>query len=282
MGAQGQKLFDRIATLRIFNLENNQVFRIDGLRISFDLEKSKSDKANDGEIRIYNLSDSGRTFVEIPQGSDDEPRNDKLFIELSAGYKGMTRVIFTGNATATNEYQAPDWITSLKVTDGGVKMRKAYFSKSYKAGTKIQSIINDLANSFGFAIGYIKPDITTDVLRSGFAASGLSRDILNDYARTYNFQWWINNGAISLIDADAKLPETQIVVSPETGLLGRPVKKDDGIEFKTLLLPQIIPGSTVRIRGSSVFEGQTKVERVQYKGDNRSGDFNCMIQASIL
>lgn len=276
------KLYLRKASIKFLNLRTNQALEIGNLRIAFKIEKSETSTSNSSTITIFNLGPNSRKFVEIPPEEPGKETKKGLFVELTAGYEGLEKVIFSGDASAKNKFEQPDWITELTCGDALNRLRVTNFQKSFKKGTPIQSVIQQVVESFQVDIGFIKPTITSDVAQFGLSLSGPSKKLLDDFAAKYNFIWSIQNNAIQITDQSTAVPATAIALSPETGLLKKPVKKDKGIEFECLLIPTLAPGVLVSLSGNEEFSGIVKVNRVEFEGDSFEGDYKATVQATVI
>jgi hypothetical protein len=81
--------------------------------------------------------------------------------------------------------------------------------------------------------------------------------------------WYLEDEQL-IIDNDKFINENEaIVLNSRTGLINKPVKKDDKIEVTALLQAGIKPGKTVKIE-SSIISGFFKVLEVVYTGDTSS------------
>ncbi len=294
-----QKLFGRQAYATLINMRTAQRLDVTGLRMRFKIEKSVGSDPNQSEIEIFNLSENSRTFANIPvipktkdqlnapvlksdAGKSDKSNIplDGLFVELYAGYEGLTRIICTGNAAGGSLYQSPDWVTKLLVSDGHLHLRHVTFSKSYAAGYSVQRVIMDLLESFGLPIGYVMPFITGDIVEFGLTLSGQNKKLLDGFAAKYDFKWSVQNNAINLFNDKQSLPEV-VRLTPRSGLLSSPVRTDKGLEFDCLLIPLITPGVTVQIGDSSTFQGDCLVQKIQITGDTHGAEWKMHIEAKL-
>lgn len=265
--ATGSTLFLRRASLLLVNKQTNQQLTIEGLRIKFSLEKNDLSEPNKGTIEIYNLSEKTRNLFNVPPEVKGNETVRGLYVELSAGYRDMTRVIFTGDASSQSFFQSPDWVTKLEVQDGGSTLRTKTFEKSYKDGFPVSQIIMDVVNSFGVPVGYIKPGITSERVKYGASYNGLNKDVMDQFARDYKFKWSIQNNSISIWDGNKGTAGSAVLLSPDSGLIGSPIKTDKGIRFDCFLIPLIVPGCTVRIAGCRSFNGDVIVATQKISGD---------------
>ncbi len=274
-----QPLFLRSASARLINLRTREMLTVNDLRLKFQCERSIGSNPNQGTLEIYNLSERSRNFANVPPEKPGVETAKGLYVELSAGYQNFTRMILAGNATGGSAYEAPEWVTRINLVDGGTALRSSTIQKSYGAGFSMNRVIMDVVESFHLPIGYVKPIITADVVRNGLTLDGNNKKVLDDFAATYGFRWSVQNGAINLVDKNSGLPQPAVNLSPQTGLLGSPVRTDKGINFKCLLIPLIVPGGKVVLSNNSVYNGGLIVQKASYAGDTHGSEWTIDVEA---
>ena len=103
---------------------------------------------------------------------------------------------------------------------------------------------------------------------------------MDNFASTYGFKWSVQNNAIHLFNEKQSLPEV-VNLTPRSGLLSSPIRTDKGLEFDCLLIPLIAPGVTVKISGSSTFEGECIPQKVQISGDTHGPEWKMHVEARL-
>src|SRR5690606_3380684 len=110
------------------------------LKIAFTIRKGLSSTQNSAEIKIWNLSESSRNA--IGKELDD--------IQLEAGYLppeggGNVGIIFKGQMRdVLHTREGNDIITTLSCGEGDKPFRNATISKTYPAGTEVQTVMEDI------------------------------------------------------------------------------------------------------------------------------------------
>lgn len=253
----------------------NSTKKISGLKISFSVSKNNEATPNDAEIKIYNLSDETRKSLD----------GENISIELKAGYEGLNgdggniETIFIGNVKkVTQEIQKPDIITSITAGDGEKKYRNKRHTKGYPEGTKLKTVVQDITKSLDLGKGSLDaiPDITYN---SGVTLQGLCRDHLDNIARSNDLEWSIQDEKLQIIKRDGFTKDSVLVISPTSGLIGSPNKTKKGVEFTSLLQPQLKIGRKVEIK-SRFISGKFKIRKVTHEGDSREGDFVSKCEAT--
>lgn len=235
---------------------------ITDLRIKFKCKKTQESKPNTMEIEIYNLSEASRKALE---GKDTS-------IVLEAGYEETVETIFTGNITkVVHKQEKTDILSKLEVADGGNRYRNAKISKGFPPGVKVQQAIDELISSMGLTRGAVL-GIPNTQYAHGLSLSGLAKDRLDDLCKKHDLQWSIQNGAIQIVPQNKTTLDQVIVLSPDSGLIDIPNKTKKGVEFKSLLQPQLIPGKRVQLE-SRFLKGIFKLGHVRHSGDSHTGEF---------
>lgn len=268
----GAKLFFRRCELRIVNLRTRQELTIKDARIRFNIEKQDQGEPNKGTIEVFNLAERTRNLFTVPPEIKENETIRGLYIELSAGYRDLTRVIHTGDASSQSYFSSPDWITKLETQDGGSAIRNSVFSRSYRAGFPINQAIRDVIDSFGLARGYTIPSVSTARIQSGLALGGKSADAMNQFAKDFGFKWSVQNNTINTWFPRGVVGPI-VNLTPNSGLIGSPIKTDKGVNFDCFLIPLIQPGVTVRISGCQGFNGDVVVQRQKIVGDVDGGEW---------
>lgn len=247
------------------------------LDIAFNCFLSETSEPNTGECTIYNLAESTRNKI---------VKDSK--IEIYAGYNGVYRLISVGDVvTVSNRNPATDWATSITWGDGQRAYLDTNFNKSYKEGVEVQTILDDLANSFGLAINSVK---ITDTLNGGLSVDGKTKDILNSLTNDYGIEWNIQDEEVRIVNGGKPIDNDAIVVSVETGLLEFPQISEKGVDFVSQLNTDFRPNKLVDIKskGSSALASENNtalpstanginiVQTVRFVGDNFGGQFSAM------
>lgn len=263
----------------------NQGIKITELRTKFKCEKNNEGHPNKASIEIYNLSDKTRALFEA--------KNTR--VQLSIGYLGLrpngllgtgfqgssnVEAVFIGNISKVkHDRDNVDIVTKLEVKDGGNKFRNSRLDKGFPPGVKIKDIIQELADSMGLPVSSLQ-GIPDKNYANGFTVSGLVRDHLNKLALNYKFEWSIQDETLQIIPQDKTTDDGEILLTPDSGLLGVPAKTDKGVEFSCLIQPRLKPGKRVRIE-SRTLTGSFKLRKVSHEGDSTHGDFISKVEATL-
>lgn len=264
---------------------------ITDLRINFEITKSILSFPNLCRLNIYNPSDDTLAALQ------------KKFTKviLNAGYEGDIRLLFKGDVR--NVYQSRTGVDSLVTIyagDGERDWQNATFNKTFTENVTASSVIKEVLKTFKeVTLGAISglPD-AADKLR-GQTLSGSSKDILDELASEYGFNWNIQDGEVITTPAESPLEgDEAVVVSAATGMIGTPTVTEIGANVSTLLNPRLLPNRAFKIEsvnadiqlGNLFFrqakrtsaEGTYKIQEVVFKGDSREGDWSSSVKGRII
>jgi hypothetical protein len=266
--------------------KNGTGFKIDGLKISFKIEKSDSSEPNTSTIKIYNLSAETSSKVTVADNH----------IQLRAGYKDETiGAIFFGTVLKGNRYKdGNDYITELQVQDGRAAVMGGYISASYSKDVEALTVAQDILNAIGLPFKGQDKIPGGETYPSGFCHIGMAVDALRKVLNRFDLTYTIQNEMIYILKAGEAADNTGLRLTPTTGLLTIPqpisdkTSEDDaeaeavnGWKFSTMLFPELLPGAACKVEAST-FTGDMVIHKAIYEGDNWEGDFKIDIEAEAL
>lgn len=232
------------------------------LRFTFNITKTTDPTPNTAEIAVYNLSASNRGLL----------TKKNVPVVLTAGYRGNTSVIFSGELhTSFSTQQGTDWVTVFQSSDGGEKFKSARINVGLKGPVTLKQAIKAAADALGVKPGNID---TKNPVRSikefvqGIVLSGKAEKQLAKLIRSAGFEWSIQDGALQVIAPDEFVdgPE-QLSLEVGTGLIGSPEAGEDGVvKVKALLQPGLSPGRRIRVISRQI-SGFFKIEKNVTTGD---------------
>lgn len=247
-------LFDPIIELEVFTESGTRIkFPEDNERpthIGFEVQLTSKRKPNEATIRVYNLNEDTRNLIE------DEGAGVRLY----AGYVDAVGKIFEG--TITTATSSPDGnvdnVTTIVSGDGYKNLDRSYFAKSYRAGTQIYSILQEVCGILGlpFSIASEASDLGT--LLRGRSFDAKAKKVLTQLCNENGLSWRIDYGVlyIDLMDTEDHTNPEAIILSEETGLIEIPTVTFETylgvvrrrITAKSLLQVGLRPGRLVEIK----------------------------------
>lgn len=264
-----QPIYLRKATVAIAPKAGGEGIAVSDLRISFNIEKSSESNPNVSKISIYNLNPTNRAFLE----------SEKLQVVLSAGYETYQEIIFAGDIRkASSMRTGPDWVTTIESGDGEAALTEVTTDKSYGPGTDLKTVFNDLIGGLGLSKGNVDLSGVTATVQNGLTVSGRNKEQLDELTKKQGLEWSVQNGAVQVTKQGAATQVEAVLISPETGLIGAPAKREKGIEFTAALNPKLVPGRSVQVQGSAI-NGVYVVRKATFDGDTREGNWTVKVEA---
>lgn len=228
------------------------VIDLSGMHFTFQVNQADQESPNNAVIRVFNLSNG-------PQQStvQDIIKGEYSRVVLQAGYEnGVFGVIFDGTVKQIRKgrLSGTDTYLDLLCADGDLGYNFSVTNQSLAAGStpaqRTQAIIDSM-KPLGIKAGSLAP-ATGGVLPRGKVLFGMARALMRAEVQTQGATWSISNGEINIIPLDGYLPGEVVTVTALSGLIDLPEQTDNGIAFKMLLNPKIVPGGLVKIDNKSV------------------------------
>lgn len=253
---------------------------ITGLRIKFEIEKHVKSDPNRCDIQVFNLAQNSRALCE----------KKPLTVWLDAGYDGELRQVFRGDVRhAYSELKKPEWVTTLQLGDGDRACRLARVNKSYASGTPALTVVKDLARSMGLTVSDADAARLADLRTQpvgGLAVQGASRDAMTRVLAPFGVQWSIQNGRLQLLRDQDITDGTAALISVDTGMIGTPeyktpvrAGKPPHLKVKTLLYPQLLPGTLILVRSRAIKDQYFRIQRLVHRGDTHGKEWETEIEA---
>lgn len=264
---------------------------IKGLRINFEITKSVLSFPNLCRLNIYNPNED--TLAAL------QKKFTKIIINV--GYEGDVRLLFKGEIRNVFQNRAGvDRLITIYAGDGERDWQNATFNKTFTENVTISSAIEEVLKSFEeVTVGVVNglPQ-AADKLR-GQTLSGSSKDILDQFAEEYGFDWSIQDGEVIITPIESPLEgDEAVLVNAATGMIGSPTVTEVGADVTTLLNPRMLPNKAFKIEsvnadiqlGNLFFrnikrttaEGTYKIQEVTFKGDSREGDWISSVKGRII
>lgn len=217
------------------------------LRIRFSVRRGDISTPNSADIRVYNVS---------PETARKSELREFERVVLQAGYPGNYGTIFDGTIKQVRRGRESQTDTYLDITaaDGDSAYTHAVSNVTLAAGAspseQINAVMADL-EAKGVKLGEL-PNLPRMRLPRGKVIFGMTRNHLDNMARTNDISWSIQDGQLTLIPNTAYLPGEAVVLNAETGMVGLPEQTQNGITVKALLNPGIRIGRVLQINNSSI------------------------------
>lgn len=225
----------------------------DGLDISelhcdFSIEKTDASSPNTAEFTIFNPS---------PE-TIDKIKTAFTKIIVNAGYDSNFGLIFTGNIKgAFYGKKGTDSYVTITAGDGDREYNYTVINKTIAAGSTPAERNNVLVGAMGMKTNY-SSELRKDALPRGRVFYGRPADLLSEQSKTQDAIWSIQDGEVQILKRNELLPNEAVLLTGQTGLIGRPERTEDGIEGECLLNPLLRIGAVVKLENSNFNESVIK------------------------
>lgn len=268
----GVELFKREANLTIAPISGAEGIKIEGLRLAFKVERTSTSEGNKANIKIYNLAPNTRDRIQVKDQG----------VVLNAGYEDLVQRLFVGTIKRfERKREGVNTLTEIECKDGGLDLEVPEFSKSYSAGVPKRRIIDDIIAAMPHTgKGKLSSSGISGNISSKVSLTGTCKRVLDKLSRSWVFEWSIQDGNLQILDENTTSTTSAyaIVLRPDSGLIGVPVKTDRGCKFKSLMIPSIVPGCYVTIE-SEFLKGSYKAESVIHEGDTHGSEWTSETEA---
>ncbi len=229
--------------------------------LEFDITRNILTSANVCQIRIYNLNKRNRNSIRFDMSNYGELRG----IVLKAGYGENLPVIFTGNISqAWSVREGTNFISQIECFDGGYALANGTFDEQFISGTPQRSILDSMiAKLPGVSPGVIG-DIQGEIAR-GNSYSGNTADLINNLVPN---KFFIDNQKANILGDSECLQGDIVLINPDAGLLGTPIREQTIVNFDMLFEPRLIIGQLINLESKTddSFNGSYKVVSIKHRG----------------
>lgn len=281
------------------NTNKGDAYVIKDLHMEFSIKKDNSKDPNKGYVTVYNLSDEVVNYLDANQ-------RESLAVMLHAGYNGDEKLIFSGTVEfMEGNFPEETRQTKFILGDGTLNLTTATTTRSYRKGTPMNNIMNDLISDLKLPKGRVV-DFGPQTSQHAMAFTGNASQNLANLAKNTGSTFSVQDGAVYWTREGSRFNTVMFEVSEETGMVGTPtpkqpatakkalqkaakvaagkkvstpkkpkehdIREDVGLTVTTLLNGAILPESTIYLN-SRYHKGFYKVAELTHKGGFESGDW---------
>lgn len=268
--AATRKQFGRSLILELGDTRIESIFPRRGMRVSFAVERDKTEIPNNCELAIWNLSRSTRSAIEQAR---------ELTCRLSAGYGPEPGQLFYGIVALAESKKDPntgDWVLRVSAGDGQDKYGSAKISNAFARGTPVATVLKALVQATGLGVGNASqltglalPSGATE-LETAYVAHGAAVFELQVFADSLGLDWSFQDGQF----VGAKNGEPYTSSGPllsskpgqETGLLEASLDAYGNVSGRAMLLEDLLPGVAFRVDGERA-QGDFVCSATNHAGD---------------
>ena len=237
----------------------------------------RGSKPNEATLVIHNLSESTIAQLEAP--------NQTLQILAGETTPGS---IFLGDITTrgvVTKNSQPERTTTITAKDGRRTYRDLQASKSYPPNTPVATVVQDLLttatlppHNLALNPSNVYP---TDSFPAGWAFQGRWRQALTEILVNRGFYWTIQGKVLFVLQAGTVAPGNVPNVTPQTGLVGSPVRTKKGANVVSVLNPGIVAGRGIQV-ASQFFNGLYRAATVTHQFDSDGVKWVTTAQCEVI
>jgi len=250
---------------------------LSALDVEFRVKKTLKPKPNTAHIKVWGLSRISRQYLQTTK---------KLTVRLAAGYAGENELLFLGETRSsyTQWGEKGDITTVIETGDSEKDMTAAGLSLTFGAQTTISQALKAVAASLpnqapmSAVDKFMQPSEVEKLVDAFFgkhvfhpAGGAIDRQTtryLSDLCRSAGLEWSIQNGTIIILEKDKPLAGKEIVIGPDSGMIGSPsVDRHGLLDVKSLIVPGLHPGAKIYVDAQGV-KGNYRVESAEYLGNS--------------
>jgi hypothetical protein len=287
-----QPQINRVYELIVGNAVSGEGLLINDLQCTFDISKTSNnkDKTNSASIEIYNLSNDSLKLLDV----------DYPTAVFSAGYRdiGIKR-LFAGQVTGVSTRKSgADRVTQILMGGAYTELNHQVLSSLVAPGRTVKDVADDIRKAIpGVSRSVFNGTNLSNPIIYGYPLQGTPKDMLNELSEKYALDWQIDDGVLYIHDntrGNSEKFEDAYVISSSTGLKenayrvtgdARRSKKDkakkQGVQFKMLLNPDIVPGDIIKLE-DVLFNGYFKVTDMRFSGDWRGVAWDTEIRCTAI
>ncbi len=251
-----------------------------GLRISFDVQKTLSGAPNQATIEVYNFAPSTRATL----------LRELTRINLRVGWENRSGLALAsgGLLSAVSTKEGSDIKTTLTFLDGYGGMVKGVSDSSFEGKQDIEEVVKSVAKGMpGVTVSPSKIKVNGKTGSRGRIVTGRSVSELNRLAEEYGFSWSVQNGAFQALDDKQSFTKEFEISNQKKNLfkaipiLTGPDQIKIGVEISAFLDPNITPGDKVKLISTvnPELSGGYKVDKVNFVGDAFDNAYSMTIQS---
>lgn len=226
----------------------DQALELSDMHVKFETKQEDEESPNNCSIRIENLA--ADTVTKIQEEYDR--------VVLQAGYWGAPfGVIFQGEVKQFRKGRTDAKTTYLDVlaADGDMAYNYALLNRTLAAGSdarqRVQAVVAAM-QPYGVQPGQVQVPNTGGVLPRGKVLFGLAKAAMRQIVRAQGATWSIQNGKVNVTPLDGYASDEAVVLTSQTGLIGRPEQTENGVYARCLINPRIQVGGLVMIDNKSI------------------------------
>lgn len=230
------------------NAEGQQAKRLEGLNVSFSVQKFRGQLQGKARISICNLASSDIEYLTTYMSPWVEIQKQKK-IQLFAGYEDNFGLLFSGDILKAIPTMPPDiWLHCEAL--GGYYNNLITASFTMQGPILLEDVCATVANKLGVPfLNEASETVSTHKIDNFCYTGGLTNAVkkINELGIGCV---WVENEILHLADTDPVIPKNKGVrlLTEHSGLIGLPEPGPIGLDATMLLDPSVNLGDPIEVR----------------------------------
>lgn len=254
---------------------------IKDLTIEFSVRFNITNSTNSAEIRIFNMSDETYNYL--------LEKDSSVILKVGEDRK----VLYIGDiVSVSNAINRSDSVTIIECKDGYYQLANRKISVGFEENVDINTVLNKVISDVNFIKG--KYNLPNKTYKNGFSAVGTLAEVLTKIVKSLGgeYTYKIVNRALLIYKKNEPIPNSPVYnLTLESGILEIPYRFynfkinrnetnsniSEGWKIRTLLIPELLPESIIRIQTSEV-SGLFRVKESEFVGSQTEWFCNLKIE----
>lgn len=265
-----------------FDASGNNTFEITGIRASANITKAGGVSMAQLSLTAFGLPLSVMNKLTLLGKPLVDGRHNTIFVSAGDDVSGLS-VVFQGTISEAwvDARNAPQVALVVVAFSGLVTALQPAAPVSFR-GTIDASLA---ASGIAQQAGLVFENSGVNSIISDPYLTGTALQQLTQLGQMGGFNYTIDNGTLAIWPKNGNRKGAHTLISPETGLIGYPMRTENGVEVQTLFNPAIVFCSEIEIQSSlTPANGGWTVFRISHdlESETPNGKWFTTMECSLL
>lgn len=265
-----------------FGEGGNDTFEISGVRASALIEKAGGVSMNNLSLKVFGLPLDVMNKLTLLGKPLVDGRNNHVTVSAGDDDSGLA-VVFTGTIAEAwvDARNAPQVAFIVTAFSGLLAALKPTPPVSFKGTVDAALVVSGIAQQAGYA--FENSGVSVQIADPYLTGTAVQQ--LQTIARAGNFNCIIDNDTVAIWPANSSRNAENLKIAPDKGMIGYPMRTENGVELQTLFNPSVVFGAKVSIESSlTPAKGDWTVFRVAHdlEAETPNGKWFTTLECSIL
>lgn len=265
-----------------FGSAGADTFEVSGLRTICSIEKTGGVDMTWLSMRIFGLPLDVMNKLTLLGKPLVDGRHNKVTVSAGDDDSGLA-VVFIGTISEAwvDARNAPEVGFIVSAFSGLIDALKPVPPVSYRGTVDAALVVSSIALQSGYA--FENSGVSVQIADPYLTGTALEQ--LQKIARAGDFNCILDNDTIAIWPKDGARNGEELVFSPDAGMIGYPMRTENGVEIRSLFNPSVVFGATITVESSLIpANGRWTVFRVAHdlEAETPNGKWFTTLECSIL